>query len=149
MRTAPPRREDGTFGVGEVVKPGKIAQKKLGHRFQKGDPKPPTSGRKKGTPNKLKSTLAAKLEERGHDPSDVLIDIATDPEERSDLRARVNLELLNYVYPKRAHLDVTHAVDPDTLNRLLQEGRERVARAKAAQEKQEVKTIDTKHPTEV
>jgi hypothetical protein len=69
--------------------------------FARGTPKPPGSGRKKGTPNHITREAAERLEELGCDPIAALAAIAKDAMTSVELRVRVNCELLQYVYPKR------------------------------------------------
>lgn len=69
--------------------------------FVKGTPKPPGSGRKKGSINKLALTVASKLEELGCDPIEGMALIAADRNCPRDVRVKCYAELAQYVYPKR------------------------------------------------
>lgn len=71
--------------------------------FQPGTPKPPNSGRKKGTGNK--ATIAARVAERNADPADVLIDLYSDPKEDSGIRLRAAAEILQYIHPKKRSIE--------------------------------------------
>lgn len=60
-----------------------------------------TGGRKKGSLNKLALTVAARLEELGHDPIRGMIAVAQDAKLPRDLRLKADIELTKYVYPQR------------------------------------------------
>jgi hypothetical protein len=66
-----------------------------------------TGGRVAGTPNRRTEELVSRLEALGVDPVTGLAMIANDPTASLDLRARVQMELLGYMYPKRKALDVS------------------------------------------
>ena len=68
--------------------------------FKKGDPKPPGSGRKQGTPNKINAEVAERLAELKCDPVQGLAKIASNPRNDERLRARCYAELLEYCKPK-------------------------------------------------
>ena len=70
-----------------------------------------TGGRVAGTPNRRTEELVTRLEALGVDPVSGLAMIANDPTASLDLRARVQMELLGYMYPKRRSIDVS-APDP-------------------------------------
>jgi len=64
-----------------------------------------TGGRKKGTPNKKTIDL---LERMGNfDPIENLIEIVKNKCTPLDLRVKINLDLLPYIYPKRKPLEST------------------------------------------
>lgn len=65
-----------------------------------------TGGRIAGTPNKRTLDLQERLEALGVDPVMGLAAIAKDASAPLEIRARVQLELLSYLYPKRRALDV-------------------------------------------
>lgn len=65
-----------------------------------------TGGRQAGTPNKRTQDLQGRLEALGVDPVEGLAAIAGDASAPLELRARVQMELMAYVYPKRRALDV-------------------------------------------
>ena len=73
--------------------------------FKKGDPKPPTSGRKKGTPNLINLDVAKRLEELGCDPFEGMSIIANDPKCSKELRGKMLAELAQYVAPKRRSVE--------------------------------------------
>ena len=73
--------------------------------YPKGAPKPPGSGRKKGTPNK-RQTIDEICEERGYDPIAGIIDIATDTKLPPDIRLRAHSEAAQYKYPKRRSVEI-------------------------------------------
>ena len=64
-----------------------------------------TGGRVAGTPNKRTAELTERLEALNVDPVLGLAQIATDPAVSIELRARVQMELMAYLYPKRRALD--------------------------------------------
>ena len=66
-----------------------------------------TGGRVAGTPNKRTQELVSRLEALGVDPVLGLAEIAKDPMASIDLRARVLIDLMQYVWPKRKALDVS------------------------------------------
>jgi hypothetical protein len=66
-----------------------------------------SGGRVSGTPNLRTQELMSRLEALGVDPVLGLAQIAKDPTASLDLRARVQIELLAYMYPKRKALDVS------------------------------------------
>ena len=65
-----------------------------------------TGGRLSGTPNKRTQDLQQRLESLGVDPVMGLAAIANDDAAPLELRARVQIELLSYLFPKRKALDV-------------------------------------------
>ena len=66
-----------------------------------------TGGRVAGTPNRRTEELVTRLEALGVDPVSGLAMIANDPTASLDLKARVQMELLGYMYPKRRAIDVS------------------------------------------
>lgn len=79
--------------------------------FKKGDPKPPTSGRKKGGRNKKRLPKVSEfLAEIGLNPLAELIDMLeeTDPDKvvGQKLRADIWMELLSYCEAKPKHIDL-------------------------------------------
>ena len=68
-----------------------------------------TGGRKKGTPNKKSLELLQKLEELNYEPLEKLIIIANDDKTSTELKVKINLELLSYIYPKKkaVAMDIT------------------------------------------
>lgn len=65
-----------------------------------------TGGRVAGTPNKKTQDLQERLQELGVDPVTGLAAIAKDITAPLELRAKVQMELMAYMYPKRKALDV-------------------------------------------
>jgi hypothetical protein len=65
-----------------------------------------TGGRIAGTPNKRTQDLQQRLESLGVDPVSGLAAIAMDDSAPIDLRARVQMDLMSYLYPRRRALDV-------------------------------------------
>ncbi len=76
-------------------------------KFTKGTPKPPNSGRKKGSLNKLAASVAICVEECGHNPVRALVEIGRDPDVSDELRCRANSELMKYLYPQRKAVEHT------------------------------------------
>jgi len=68
--------------------------------FRVGQPKPPNSGRKLGVPNKSIRGLCGRLAELGLDPLQELVSIVKDEKTSVKLRARICMELMQYMYPK-------------------------------------------------
>ena len=66
-----------------------------------------TGGRVVGTPNKRTQDLMERLDALGVDPVDGLAAIARDETAPLELRARVQMELMGYLFPKRKALDVS------------------------------------------
>ena len=66
-----------------------------------------TGGRRAGTPNKKSTVVSERFEELGLDPVKELTAIALSPEVDVELRARVLMDLMGYLYPKRKALDVS------------------------------------------
>jgi hypothetical protein len=66
-----------------------------------------TGGRRPGTPNKRSGVVSERFEELGLDPLEGLIDIARDPRTDVELRARILMDLMGYLYPKRKALDTS------------------------------------------
>ena len=67
--------------------------------FQKGVPRPPGSGRKKGSFN-LAGTVRAKLEEMQCDPIAGLISLAENKRHTAELRGHCYAKLCKFVYPE-------------------------------------------------
>jgi hypothetical protein len=74
-------------------------------RFQTGHPKPPGSGRKRGTPNKKTLGLQESLEAHGLNLIGQLVNLL--PDLHIDKQADVLLELMAYVYPRRKSVEVS------------------------------------------
>ena len=61
-----------------------------------------TGGRQKGTPNKNRAALLAKLEDSfpAYDPLLALVEIAQDPKTDLSMRVDCHKTLASYIYPK-------------------------------------------------
>jgi hypothetical protein len=59
-----------------------------------------TGGRRAGTPNRDTKEISELLESLGHNPIEVVVQIARNPEASLELCGRMNTELAQYVYPK-------------------------------------------------
>ena len=61
-----------------------------------------TGGRQKGTPNKNRAALIAKLDDAfpSYDPLLALVEIAQDPETDQSMRVDCHKTLASYIYPK-------------------------------------------------
>ena len=61
-----------------------------------------TGGRQKGTPNKNRTALLAKLDDSfpNYDPLLALVEIAQDPETDLSMRVDCHKTLASYIYPK-------------------------------------------------
>ena len=61
-----------------------------------------TGGRQKGTPNKNRAALMAKLDDAfpSYDPLLALVEIAQDPETDLTMRVDCHKTLASYIYPK-------------------------------------------------
>lgn len=90
----------GRYGSGGVVAQFKVGQKK-----------PQGSGRKKGTPDKIRSEVKDKIEASGYDPITAMIEIGQVAMDDEDyvLAGNMAKELAQYIYPKRK--SVEHTMD--------------------------------------
>jgi hypothetical protein len=80
---------------------------------------PKTGGRKAGTPNRKTREIGELLESLGHNLIEAMVQIATDPEARLELRGRMNAELGQYVYPKRNAVEVASDKDAPVLHKVV------------------------------
>lgn len=66
-----------------------------------------TGGRQKGTPNKNRAALIAKLDDAfpSYDPLLALVEIAQDPETDLSMRVDCHKTLASYIYPKMRTAD--------------------------------------------
>lgn len=71
----------------------------------RGTPKPPTSGRKKGTPNKVTQSIQQFFDDNGIFIPEKIIELMPELEPRDRMKAW--LEVAQYVYPKRKAIEVT------------------------------------------
>ena len=77
-------------------------------QFKAGEKRPERAGRKKGTPNKITSSLIEILEKANYCPAAEILKILQNPKalmSTSD-KVRFNLELMSYIYPKRKAIEV-------------------------------------------
>lgn len=73
-----------------------------------------TGGRKKGTPNKKTKEL---LELMGdYSPLEALLKIAQDTKTPLDIKVKVNLDLMGYLYPKRKSIDCQDMINVQVVN---------------------------------
>ena len=73
--------------------------------FQKGQPRPPGAGRKKGSVNR--ATVAAILDKFRCDPIEGMIRLAQDKHQAAALRARMYAELAKYRWPTLRAIEVS------------------------------------------
>ena len=78
--------------------------------FKKGDAKPANSGRKKGTKNKNNLGVQERLEQKGINCIDEILDIARTTEDEQ-IRFQCYKELLKYVYPQRKAVEFTNEIE--------------------------------------
>ena len=108
--------------------PAKLKKRQGNGKYQpgvSGNPKGPQKGYKK-----LKTRLfEEKLEEFNHDPVAAVIDLAKDESTPLEIRARLNMDLIGYVYPKRKAIELEHKGDSD-LESVLAKAHERVKQAR-------------------
>ena len=68
-----------------------------------------TGGRQKGTPNKRTADLLEKL--GNYNPLDALLAISQDENTPLEIQVKINLDLMNYVYPKRKSVEFNDKID--------------------------------------
>lgn len=83
--------------------------------FKKGDPKPVNSGRKKGTKNKNNLGVQERLEQKGINCIDEILEIARTTEDEQ-IRFQCYKELLKYVYPQRKAVEFTQEIELPVIN---------------------------------
>lgn len=83
--------------------------------FKKGDPKPENSGRKKGTKNKNNLGVQERLEQKGINCIDEILEIARTTEDEQ-IRFQCYKELLKYVYPQRKAVEFTQEIELPVIN---------------------------------
>lgn len=83
--------------------------------FKKGDPKPANSGRKKGTKNKNNFGVQERLEQKGVNCIDEILEIARTTEDEQ-IRFQCYKELLKYVYPQRKAVEFTQEIELPVIN---------------------------------
>lgn len=93
--------------------------------YPKGAKKPPTSGRKKGTPNKVTGDIIETLKSLGHDPAAIQVHLYNEAMKGYYKRLKLknewgatgmlhaaiqaNGDLMKYVYPTRKAVDHNHS----------------------------------------
>ena len=86
-------------------------------RFYKGMKKPENSGRKKGTPNKRTKELIELFGD--YNPAESLLEILKSDKVPIDLKIKINLDLMGYLYPKRKSVESKEQVllfsNPETV----------------------------------
>src|SRR3954451_750357 len=82
-------------------------------QFTKGTPKPPNSGRGKGTRNKVSATVSERLEQFGVDPVRGLLSIVANADASLELKAKVFSELCSYCFPKQKHVEISAPTPAD------------------------------------
>ncbi|MBF0554129.1 MAG: hypothetical protein HQK96_06155 [Nitrospirae bacterium] len=70
-----------------------------------------TGGRTKGSKNKRTVELENRLKEAGFDPVSILVDMAVDTNIDAGLRAKICLDAMQYLYPKRRAIDSNVKLD--------------------------------------
>ena len=68
-----------------------------------------TGGRQKGTPNKRTADLLERL--GNYNPLDALLAISQDEDTPLEIQVKINLDLMNYVYPKRKSVEFKDKID--------------------------------------
>ena len=68
-----------------------------------------TGGRQKGTPNKRTTDLLERL--GNYNPLDALLAISQDEDTPLEIQVKINLDLMNYVYPKRKSVEFNDKID--------------------------------------
>lgn len=68
-----------------------------------------TGGRQKGTPNKKTADLLERL--GNYNPLDALLAISQDEDTPLEIQVKINLDLMNYVYPKRKSVEFNDKID--------------------------------------
>ncbi len=63
-----------------------------------------TGGRKKGTPNKKTMDLIERMGD--YNPLEALLNIAQDDDTPTDIKVKINIDLMGYIYPKRKSIEV-------------------------------------------
>ena len=80
-----------------------VKGRKNNGQFQKGMKRPENAGRKKGTPNRKTRELLELLGE--YDPAQSLLEILQSERIPVDLRIKIHMDLMSYVYPKRKSIE--------------------------------------------
>jgi hypothetical protein len=75
----------------------------------KGSPKPAGSGRQKGTPNKINSSIHEIMASMKCDPRTILARIAMNAKNPPDLRRKAATDLMGFMFPRLAAQEITGA----------------------------------------
>lgn len=80
-----------------------------------------TGGRRAGTPNKKTKELVELMGD--YSPLEALLEIAQDSRTPLDVKVKVNLDLMNYIYPKRKSIETKEQlnfsiVNPDAFSKI-------------------------------
>ena len=78
-----------------------------------------TGGRQKGTPNKKTADLLERL--GNYNPVDAFLAISQDENTPLDIQVKINLDLMNYIYPKRKSVDFNDKIDFSISEKSLEE----------------------------
>jgi hypothetical protein len=88
--------------------------------WEKGKPRPEGAGRKKGTPNRKTQTLEQFFDDHGLFVPERIVLILPTLEGRD--QAKVLLELMQYLYPKRKAIEHSGSIDTNPyMNKSVQE----------------------------
>ena len=94
-----------------------VKGRKNNGQFQKGMKRPENAGRKKGTPNKKTKELMELLGD--YNPAESLLEILKSDRVPIDLKIKINLDLMGYLYPKRKSVESKEQVllftNPETV----------------------------------
>ena len=80
-----------------------VIGRKNNGQFQKGMKRPDNAGRKKGTPNKKTRELLELLGD--YNPAESLLEMLKNDRVPIDLKIKINLDLMSYLYPKRKSVE--------------------------------------------
>ncbi len=80
-----------------------VMGRKNNGQFQKGMKRPDNAGRKKGTPNRKTRELLELLSD--YNPAVSLLEILKSDRVPIDLKIKINLDLMSYIYPKRKSVE--------------------------------------------
>ena len=78
-----------------------------------------TGGQQKGTQNKKTADLLERL--GNYNPVDALLAISQDENAPLDIQVKINLDLMNYIYPKRKSVDFNDKIDFSISEKSLEE----------------------------
>lgn len=78
-----------------------------------------TGGRQKGTPNKRTADLLERL--GNYNPLDTLLAISQDEDTPLEIQVKINLDLMNYVYPKRKSVEFNDKIDVSIFEKSVDE----------------------------